>query len=128
MILLNFSHPLTSEQIEKIKSLTNQSQLRVIGIPIQLDNYQPFEPQIRALIDELPLSWQELQSEPILVNPPSYNFAALILFAELHGRIGYFPPIVRIRPVKGSTIQQYEIAEIINLQQIRETARAERRI
>jgi hypothetical protein len=49
-----------------------------------------------------------------------------VLIAELHGRMGYFPAIVRIRPISGSTPPQFELAEIINLHQIRSQARSQR--
>jgi hypothetical protein len=62
-----------------------------------------------------------------LVNLPALAPAAAALLAELHGRMGYFPAIVRIRPVAGSTPPAYEVAEIINLQAVRDAAR-ERRI
>jgi hypothetical protein len=37
--------------------------------------------------------------------------------------MGYFPTILRIRPVPQSTPLRYEVAEVINLQSVRETAR-----
>ena len=33
------------------------------------------------------------------VVPPALNFITAVLLAELHGRMGYFPAIVRLRPV-----------------------------
>jgi hypothetical protein len=46
--------------------------------------------------------------------------------AELHGRMGYFPPILRLRPVEGAIPPRFEVAEIINLQALRDAARKER--
>ncbi|MFN3763696.1 MAG: CRISPR-associated protein Csx15, partial [Anaerolineae bacterium] len=48
------------------------------------------------------------------------------LLAELHGRCGYFPAMLRVRPVPGSTPPRYEVAEIVNLQMLREEARKRR--
>ena len=70
-----------------------------------------------------PTQWQ---SEPILVVLPSLNFIAAALLAELHGRMGYFPPVVRTRPVADVLPRRYEVAEILDLQGIRETARKAR--
>jgi len=123
MILLNFSHPLTETQCIQIESLTGEKISEVRHIPAQFDHASPFDEQIRALIDEIGLTFKEWQILPILINPPSYNFAALTLLAEVHGRMGYFPTIVRIRPIEGSTPTQYEVAEIINLQSMRDKAR-----
>lgn len=35
------------------------------------------------------------------------NFIAAALVAELHGRMGYFPPVVRTRPVAGAVLRRY---------------------
>jgi len=46
--------------------------------------------------------------------------------AELHGRMGYFPPLLRTRPAPGSLPPRYEAAEALNLQALRDAARAAR--
>jgi len=43
----------------------------------------------------------------ILVNTPSLNFITAMLLAKLHGRMGYFPPIIRLRPANGSLPPRY---------------------
>jgi len=48
------------------------------------------------------------------------------VLAEIHGRCGYFPPIVRLRPIKDSLPPRFEVAEILNLNAVRETARTKR--
>jgi len=123
MILLNFSHPLTEEQIAQVERLTAQRARRIINLPVHFDNYQPFLPQLRDLMAQIPLTTEELQTSEILVNPPSLNFITALLLAELHGRMGYFPPIIRLRPVEKSLPPRYEVAEILNLQEVRDQAR-----
>lgn len=126
MILLNFSHPLTSEQIARAEALTGQTVERVVDLPVHFDNDQDFEPQLRALSDSIPLSASELQTTPILVNLPALNFITAMLLAELHGRMGYFAPALRLRPLSGSLPPRYEVAEVLNLQNIRDAARKTR--
>jgi len=126
MILLNFSHPITPEQQGQIEALTNQKIERVIPLPAQFDHQQPYLPQLAAVMDGLPLSPQELQGAPILVNLPSFNTIAALILAELHGRMGYFPPILRLRPVADAIPPRYEAAEILNLQPVRDEARTRR--
>lgn len=126
MILLNFSHPLTPEQAGQIEALTGQKVARVIHLPVQFDDDRSFLPQIQALMDQIPLSPQEYQTEMILINLPALNFIAGLLLAELHGRMGYFPPILRLRQVPGSLPPRYEVAEILDLQAVRKRSRAER--
>jgi hypothetical protein len=69
---------------------------------------------------------EEWQTLPFLVNPPSFAAITAALVAEIHGRCGYFPSLIRLRPVVGATPPRFEFAEIINLQAIRDTARSRR--
>ncbi|NPV30715.1 MAG: hypothetical protein HPY58_13940 [Firmicutes bacterium] len=126
MILLNFSHPLTAEQLQQLEELAGKKVDRVIEIDAQIDPQQPIVPQVIAMADRAGLTPQEWQTLPLLVNLPSLNFSAVTLLAELHGRCGYFLPAVRLRPVPGSVPPRFEVAEILNLQTIRECARGRR--
>ncbi|RME79195.1 MAG: hypothetical protein D6784_01100 [Chloroflexi bacterium] len=126
MLLLNFSHPLTPDHLTQVEVLTGQKIERVVEIPSQIDPQQPLVPQVTALADEAGLSPAEWQTLPLLVNPPSLNFIAVVLLVELHGRCGYFPPHLRMRPVQGAIPPRYEVAEILNLQDVRSAARGRR--
>lgn len=129
MILLNFSHPLTPEQLEQVARLVRQTgdeELRVIEISSQVDLQQPLGPQVVRMVDSAGLSPAEWQSSPLLINLPSLNHSAGVLLAELHGRMGYMPTIVRLRPIESRVPTQFEVAEIIDLQRVREEARQRR--
>lgn len=127
MILLNFSHPLTPEHLQQVEALTGEPLERVLAANnVQFDPSLPFAPQVVALVDSLGLTAEEWQTLPILVNPPSYNFVAVTLLAELHGRMGYFPDHLRLRPVPDATVTRFEVAEILNLQAVRNAARRRR--
>lgn len=126
MLIINFSHPLTAAQQEQITALVNQPIARVLDQPTHFDDQQPFGPQVAALLTQVDLTPTQWQSEPILVVLPALNFIAALLLAELHGRMGYFPPIVRTRPVADSLPRQFEVAEILDLQRTRERARQQR--
>jgi hypothetical protein len=126
MILLNFSHPLPPDQLARLETLTGQPIERVIEIKTQIDPQAELIPQVVALAEACALSPAQWQQESILILPPALNFVAVTLLAELHGRMGYFPAHVRTRPVEGSLPPRYEVAEIINLQAVRDQARKER--
>ena len=126
MLLLNFSHPITDAQRGQIEALTGQPIARIIESMPQFDDSQPQAEQVQALVDAIGLTSQEWQSAALLVNPPGLAPAALCLLAELHGRTGYFPATLRIRPLAETIPRQYEVAEILDLQQIREDARKQR--
>jgi len=126
MILINFSHPLTAEQRTQVETPTGHPIDRLIEVPIQFDHARPFLDQVLELVEGVGLAPREWQGEPILVNPPALSAIAVTLMAELHGRMGYFAPVLRIRPVEGSLPPRYEVAEVINLQGVRDRARRER--
>jgi hypothetical protein len=133
MLLINFSHPLTPEQLTQVEALignhpegTAAAVERVIAVPAQFDVQQPFTPQVEAMLAQVPLTAEEWQTAPLLIVPPALNFITAVLLAELHGRMGYFPAIVRLRPVADSLPPRFEVAEVINLQAVREAARLSR--
>ena len=126
LILLNYSHPITAEQMSQIETIARQKITQIISIPVQFDNVNPFQSQLQNLMTKMPLTTEQLQSMTILLNLPAFNIITALLLAELHGRMGYFPLILRIRPVPGSHPPRYDIAEIINLQSIRDGAREKR--
>jgi hypothetical protein len=81
---------------------------------------------VEALAGACGLTAQEWQTRPLLVVPPALNFIAVALLAELHGRMGYFPSCLRMRPVAGARPPRYEVAEVLDLQAVRDAARAKR--
>jgi len=126
MIILNFSHPITSDQLESINNLASNRIGRIIEIKTQFDIAKPFDEQARTAVESISLSSEEWQTEKILVNLPSFNAIAALVLAELHGRMGYFPAVFRLRPVAESMPPQFEVAEILNLQAVRDDARNKR--
>jgi hypothetical protein len=122
MLILNFTHPITNEQQAQIKALANTSIEEIRTITVQINQEEPLEPQITTIVDATGLSSEEWQTRPLLINPPGYAPAAFVLLAELHGRIGHFPSLIRLRPKPGP-VTTYEVAELLNLQSIREAAR-----
>ncbi len=126
MLLLNLSHPLTSDQLRQVEALSNKPIAEVKNLSVHFDAAKPYAEQIVALVDGIGLTPQQWQNEPILLNPPSFNFVAVALLAELHGRMGYFPPCIRLRPITSSMPPQFEVTEVINLQEVREHSRKKR--
>jgi hypothetical protein len=130
MLILNFTHPLTSEQQAQIEALANISIEEVRTIRVQINQEELLEPQFTAIVDATGLTSEEWQTRPLLINPPGYAPAAFVLLSELHGRIGHFPTLVRLRQLNLRSLHRttatYEVAELLNLQSIRETARRRR--
>lgn len=125
MLILNFTHPLTPQQREQTEALLGQPIAEIRMVAVQINQAEPLEPQIIAIVEAVGLSSEEWQTRPMVINPPGYAPAAFVLLAELHGRIGHFPALLRLRPLKGA-VTSYEVAEVLNLQAIREAARERR--
>ncbi|HOB28119.1 MAG TPA: CRISPR-associated protein Csx15 [Bacillota bacterium] len=126
MQILNFAHPLTEAQLAGIEDLAGVKITGVTEIPSQIDPDKAIEPQIEAMLDYTGLTPQDWQTKPLLINLPSLNYSTAALLAQLHGRTGYFPPVLRLRPVTEEIAPRFEAVEILNLQAMRERARGRR--
>src|SRR5207237_10445250 len=78
--------------------------------------------QIASLIAAAYQSIHYCHKRDILINPPGYAPAAILLLAEIHGRIGHFPTLIRMRP-KHASVTTYEVIQLLNLQTIRDATR-----
>lgn len=126
MKIINFAHPLTNEQLQEIKALTKTEITAILDINSQISAEKPLAPQIEKMLDSTGLSSQEWQTSTLLINLPSLNYSAATLLAQLHGRMGYFPPVLRLQPLTEKIPLRYAVTEILNLQAIREHARKKR--
>jgi len=124
--IINFAHPLTEENLQEIKALAGCAVSEVFEVPSQVDLASPLEPQISSRLDGLSLSHREWQTSPLLLNLPSLSSSAAVVLALVHGRAGYFPPVLRLAPETGSVVTRFKVVEILNLQAIRERARGKR--
>jgi len=124
-LIVNFGHPITDQQLQQIARLTGQA-VEVCDAPCQFDHARPFAEQVQAQVEGVGLTSEEWQALPIIVNLPALSVIAALVLAELHGRMGYFPTVLRLRPVEGAVPPKFEVAEILNLQQVRDQARRTR--
>jgi hypothetical protein len=125
MLLLNYSQPLTAAQRDQLETLLGAPLEETRDLLTYLDHGRPFAEQATALADAAGLPAAAWQRAPLLVVLPAMAPAAAALPAELHGRTGHFPAVVRLRPVAGGA-PAYEVAEVIDLQAILDMARAKR--
>jgi len=124
MIIINFAHPLTESHLREISIIGGEAVEEVIEIDSSIDTTKPITPQVLELINKVKFTKRDWQTNPILLNLPSLNYTAAILISEIHGRSGHFPAFIRMRPVKEAAITKFEVAEIVDLQTVRNTARA----
>ena len=126
MILINFAHPLSDDQLNAIEGLCAAGISRVIAVPTQFEQARGYAEQTAELVDAAGLSATEWQAERLIVVPPSLAAIACLAVAEIHGRAGYFVPIVRMSPRPGSVPPVFDAVELLDLASQREVARARR--
>jgi hypothetical protein len=124
--VLNFSHPLTERQLAQLAAQLGTMPERIVPVHVQFDLEAGFVEQVISMVDDLGIGTDAWQGEAWVVVPPSLNYITAALLAELHGRMGHFPALVRLRPVPGGLVTEYEVAELINLEQVRQQARTRR--
>lgn len=123
--LLNFAHAITTEKQVQIETILGKRIDPTLGYHIEtkFDDNKPYGPQCVALAEQIGFRATEWQTLPLLINPPSFAPIALCLLTELHGRMRHFPTVLRLRPITFDGARDFEVAEIINLQEIRDRAR-----
>lgn len=125
MLLLNFAHPLTPAQLAQIAAMLGEEPT-VHDIRVQIFRERPIADVARELTDAAGLTPGEWQRLPLLINPPGLAPLAVALMAEIHGRSGHFPAMLNIRPSTSTPTTSYEVAEVVNLQAMRDQARRRR--
>ena len=126
LAVVNFYHPLEESHLAQIVAITGHDVIRVVDVPATIRQDEPLVPQAIALVQSVPFSPREWQTRPIVVNLPGLAPLAAVVLAELHGRMGHFPALLRLRPETHASVTRYVVAEIINLQELRDAARARR--
>lgn len=125
MIVINFGHPFSAGLVEVLESKF-QENVTVRTIRVQADMEAAFGPQAKVLVEAVGLKADEWQTERFAVSLPGLSALAALVVAEIHGRSGYFPTVVRLKPLAGATPPQFVFAEIVDLHVVRNCARMER--
>jgi hypothetical protein len=121
--ILNFSHPITDVQRIKIEELIGKSIAEIMELQTQLDEDISFQSQLCDIMSKAKISSEGLQKGEYIINLPGFASAAAVLLAELHGRMGHFPTVIRLKRVKGSLPPVFDVEEVVNLQAIRDDSR-----
>jgi hypothetical protein len=123
MLLINFSHPLDDTDRSRIEELTG-GKVEVKNITTHFENEVPFTEQSQALMNSIDIHPYGWEGGNILINPPGQSVIAATLIAHMHGLMGHFPRILRMKPTtKANYKKRFEVAEIIDLLEVRDDAR-----
>ena len=126
MIIVNFAHPLRDDQVARIGQLCEADVSRVVGVGTQFDHARGYAEQVAELVAKAGLSPNEWQMERLVIVPPSLAAIACLVVAEIHGRAGYFVPIVRLSPRPNTVPPVFDVAEVLHVAGQREAARSRR--
>lgn len=121
MTLLNLAEPLSREDVSAISALSGRKARRVVDVVPKLDDALPLAPQVRALVDGVGLSAKEWETTSVVVCLPNDPVAATLVVAEIAGRRGRAPTVVRYGAV--TPRGKREPAELISLHEVRKEAR-----
>jgi hypothetical protein len=123
VLLLNFGHPLGQDNREKIIQICDD-EIEEKYISSQHDQTKPVLEVARELVNAAGLSARDWKNASIVLIPPGLPQIAMAILAEIHGRHGGFPKIVNIRPTQTKPTR-YDVAEIVDLQKLRNEARTQ---
>lgn len=124
--IINFSHPLSEAQLVALEKLSGWRVDHIVGIPTHCEPGRPFAEQAAGFVEAAGLTSEQWQSHRLAIVPPALSSIACLVIAEVHGRAGYFVPVVRLRPRIGLLPPVFEVAEILDVQGQRDAARARR--
>jgi len=126
MIVINMKHGMNDAQRRNLA--------RLLAIPVQdidervlvptFDLVGELVPQVLALVDGL-ITTETLLEEIALI-APSVAEAALIVAVYVHGKLGYWPPILRMAQTQGLPTPRWDVVEVVRLGLVGQTVRVQR--
>jgi hypothetical protein len=97
--------------------------IEIIVDPIEIHFLEDlsYYDQLDQVISKISLTKAELEGPSVLIRLPGNSEISAMLLSKLHGIMGHFPTILRLRK-----IIEYEVVDIVDLQDLRDRSRPER--
>lgn len=123
-LVLNFVRALTPAQIDQLRCLLGAlpEVIDLPGAPVQFPAERLLDESVTDVLDSAGLTLDQWTSLSIIVNLPGLAPAASAIIAEIHGRTGHFPHVIRLTPSPEDS-SVYIVSEVVKLQNIRDAAR-----
>lgn len=109
MKLINFSHPLSQESLNKLSEMCLLD-IEEICIPVQIDPSAPISSQIDALVNAAIDACGGVA--PAAIVPPALGYVAALIALRLASPEGQ-PGIVCVNRVPGSIPPRFEVTEVL---------------
>lgn len=123
LLVLGFSHPITDPQKPEIAQLlgcqVSDIEFREGSRQYEYTTVEELIDTVRAQIDFMKISAADWQKTRIVVNLPAHSAGAMIALTEMHGRMGFFPEVLRLELGEDKA---YHATEEIDLEIIRHKA------
>lgn len=94
MIVLNFGHPMTEEQLAQVAELVGEA-VTVVDVPNQILNEYGIIEQIEEKLETAGVT-EEMIDDGVIINPPGLGVSAAVLMAVFYERFKTFPRVIRM--------------------------------
>jgi hypothetical protein len=118
MIALSFSQRLNATQFSQIEAICGEKVTVQICFPAKFIEGTPYPEQIRAFQERLKLTPEEIRGEKFIVCLPAQSIDSVIVMISLRDLLGYFPPVVRVRPSQFTIPMRSDVVDIVDPEKI----------
>lgn len=115
IMVINFSHPLTPNQIATIKLLARADEVSIVGEMAVFDldsTKKPLQDQVRDLLNRY-VDFIAGNFDDVIFNLPGLSAAAALMMKLLIRRFDADPHILLISPIARSVPPRYEVKAIL---------------
>lgn len=115
LTIINFGHPISASQRVTVAELAEvpTDDVDVVEVAVHFDHSSTFVDQAAAAVDAVGFDTARWSAGGYVVVLPGHAVIAAVVLAEIDGRSGSLPTIVRFVP--GTAPGSWEVAELIDL-------------
>jgi hypothetical protein len=115
MLLLNFGSKIGQIEIEQINALSHDKITEWVYLPVDPYNQAPFQQQLSGLYKKAKLTNEDFMKQTLVLNLPASALNAAIILADIHGRTGKFPLVIRLRPAMFGIRVRSDVVDLLDL-------------